>query len=254
MYRIAGVLFFLLLIFSGGCISDTLPPDETETYVVGIDRYYPPFTYIDTDDEPAGFDVESVKWIAGQKEFGVEFKSYAWNELIPALESGEVDMLYTGLIVTPERNQTIDFSIPYWETGLSVAVRENSSITMEDVYQGNATIGFVLGTTTEGWLKENIPDYGERLAGGLILGYNSFALSIVGLQNNGCDAVIFDSAGMPYLIQDKPVKVLGVIDTDSRYAIGVRKGDKELRELMNSGLTELMQSGEWQELTGKYFS
>lgn len=56
-----------------------------KTYIVGIDGDYYPFSYIDKDGSPAGFDVESIQWIAQEMGFEVKIVPIAWDGIVPSL-------------------------------------------------------------------------------------------------------------------------------------------------------------------------
>jgi polar amino acid transport system substrate-binding protein len=79
---------------------------------MGIDAEYPPSTHLDESGNPAGLDVGSVTWIVQEEGFTVEFRLVTWNESIPALLGGDIDMIYSGMSITEERERQVNFSIP----------------------------------------------------------------------------------------------------------------------------------------------
>jgi polar amino acid transport system substrate-binding protein len=240
----------MISVFIAGC---TAPPEpEMKTYVIGIDGYCPPFTYIDTEGEAAGFDVEAAKWIAHVEGFNVEFIPVVWGDIIPALERGDIDMIYSGFTITPEREQVVDFTYPYWKLNQGVAVREDSDITMANIFTGNAVIGILNASSGEVWLQKNLENYEQRVADNSIVIYNSFPMLMIALQNRGCDAAIMDEVSFASYLPGKPLKQIGIIETGEEYGIAVRKGDTELRQMMNSGIAKLQTSEKWQELIDKY--
>ena len=97
LYGVAG-LCLLFAVLMAGCVS-TPADDGKKTYIVGIDADYPPFSYLGDKGEFVGFDVESVKWFAAQKGFNVESKAVSWDGIIPALQTGTIDMVYTGMSI-----------------------------------------------------------------------------------------------------------------------------------------------------------
>jgi len=64
-----------------------------KTFIVDIDGDYYPLSFINEDDNPAGFDVESILWIADEIGFEVVFKPIAWDQIIAALLVGDVNMI-----------------------------------------------------------------------------------------------------------------------------------------------------------------
>ena len=80
----------------------------------GIDANYPPFAYVDETGKPAGFDVDSMNWIAKKMGFTVEHKPMDWDGIIPALLAKKIDMVCSGMSISPERKAQANFSDPYW--------------------------------------------------------------------------------------------------------------------------------------------
>jgi polar amino acid transport system substrate-binding protein len=247
-----GTLFavFFIAVLSAGCTGD--PTTEKDTYIIGYDGVYPPWAYMDAEGNAIGFDVESAQWIAKQKGMNITHQKMAWGDLIPALEIGRIDMIYAGMTITPEREKAVEFTEPYWTVNQSVATRNSSAMTMEDFYSGKATIGVEHSTTAEEWLEANMENYNGRVADGTIRLYDTFAMSVTGVQTGDVDSVIFDEITMENYIKDRPLKIIGIVDTNERYGIAVRKDDTELLKTLNDGLTELKVSPDWQELIDKY--
>ncbi|MDG6257917.1 MAG: basic amino acid ABC transporter substrate-binding protein [Methanomicrobiaceae archaeon] len=243
----------VLAIAFAGC-TDTSEPDggvETQTYVVGIDAEYPPYSYLDSQGNAVGFDVESMQWIAEDQGFEVTFQPTAWDGIIPALQAGKIDLIYSGMTITEERAEKVDFSNPYWTINQAVAVYEGSTITMDDLHAGTLVIGAQRGTTAAFWVEENLIDTGMMDEGDLNT-YDSFPLVITDLVNRRIDAAMYDRPPMEDAIADKPVEIIGEIDTGENYGVAVRKGDTELLGMINEGLANLQADPSWEELKEKY--
>ena len=97
---------------------------EKTVYIIGIDGEYPPYSYVDKDGNAQGFDVESAKWIAEDQGFEVKFQPTAWDGIIPALLAKKIDMVYSGMSITPERAAKVTFSDVYWIVNQGVAVKK----------------------------------------------------------------------------------------------------------------------------------
>jgi len=128
----------------------------TASYVVGIDGEYPPYSFIDANGDAQGFDVESIKWIAEQQGFDVTIQPVAWDGIITALLAGKIDMVYSGMTITPERAEVVTFSVPYWQVNQSVATHDDTAFTMDDFMAGDLMIGAQRGTTGQFWVEENL--------------------------------------------------------------------------------------------------
>lgn len=259
LYGVAG-LCLVFAILMAGCVT-TPAEDDKKTYVVGIDAEYPPFSYLGDNSEFVGFDVESVKWIAEQKGFNVKIQGVAWDGIIPALQTGKIDMVYSGMSITPDRLEKVNFTIPYWQVNQGVAVKAGSDATMDQFKNATIVIGVQRSCSADQWLQKDAAEdglfgeekYNQLVKDGQIKLFDSFPMSMVALEQGLVDAVVFDDVNIESYIQGKPqFAMLGTIETDEYYAVAVRKDDNDLRELMNAGLTELMNSDKWKELIAKY--
>ncbi|HUV08513.1 MAG TPA: ABC transporter substrate-binding protein, partial [Spirochaetia bacterium] len=127
-----------------------------KSYINGIDPDFPPFGYIDKAGKPAGFDVEAVDWIAKEMGFKVKHQPTAWDGIIESLRSGKIDFIASGMSILPERQKVVNFTIPYWETKLAVAVSKDSSLSYEESMDGKHKMGVQRGTTAAMWIEDNL--------------------------------------------------------------------------------------------------
>ncbi len=230
--------------------SESVSSDKP-TYIVGIDGEYPPYSFIDKNGEPQGFDVESVRWIADEMGFQVKIQPMAWDGIIPALQAGKIDMVYSGMTITDERKEVVNFSNPYWKVNQSVAVHDDSNLTMEDFKAGAGKVGAQRGTTGAFWVEENLVNK-SIISPDMLVTYDNFPLVATDLQNKRIDFAIYDRPPMLDAIAGKPLHIIGEIDTGEEYGIAIRKSDTELLQTMNEGLVRLMASPKWAELKQKY--
>jgi polar amino acid transport system substrate-binding protein len=93
---------------------------NTGTLRVGV-TLFAPWAARGTDGELAGFEVDVARQLAADMGVKAEFLSYDVERLIPALESGEIDLIAAGLTITPERALHVNFSDPYAESGITLA-------------------------------------------------------------------------------------------------------------------------------------
>jgi polar amino acid transport system substrate-binding protein len=228
-----------------------VPAEEKPHYTIGIDADYPPFTYRDSEGNFTGFDIESARWIADREGFDVEFVAVPWDAIIPTLQSGTIDMIYSGISITPDREKEVNFTIPYYTVTKSVAVRSGSNITLEDLYNGRLRVGTQSGSSAETWIEDTLIEPGSMPASNLVL-YPNLSAVTEGLMSGSFDASIIDTPSQLQLISGKPLVILGEIPTADQYAVAVRKTDPELLATMNDGLRQLMADPYWQQLLQKY--
>lgn len=222
-----------------------------DSYIIGIDGAYPPYSSQEKDGSFVGFDIDSARWIADRMGFKVQFQAVAWDGIIPALLAKKIDMVYSGMTITDERKQQVAFSKPYLKINQSVAVRGDSTLTFDDIMAGKAIIGSQRGTTGEMWVQDNLIATGKMPASNL-KSLDNFPLAITALVNRQVDATVYDKPPTVDVIKGQNAKIIHEIDTKEEYGIAIRKEDTALLETMNKGLDQLMADPYWNQLKAKY--
>ncbi|MBR1369702.1 ABC transporter substrate-binding protein [Methanocalculus chunghsingensis] len=246
---VAAVLVFL---FAAGCMGEAEPsPDAKPHYIVGIDGDYPPFSYIEADGSAAGFDVESIRWIGEEMGFDVTIQPMAWDGIVTSLVTKRIDMVYSGMTITPERQERVSFTKPYWIVNQAVAARSDSTMTIDDVLAGEVVLGAQRGSTAADYIKTNLVDTGI-LSQGDFKEYASFPLAVADLENERVDAVMFDVPVVNEFVVEKDLRKVGIVETNEEYGVAVRKEDTELLEILNEGIDRLQASPKWDELKVTY--
>lgn len=265
---LVSLIGLVLLLLMSGCTTTEQPAQSPEVpaspteevpqaqgtaalYRVGIDAAYQPFSMVGPDGKATGFDVDSMKWIAKDQGFEVEFLPIAWDGIIPALLAGKIDLVYAGMTITEERKEKVNFSKPYWTVNQMVVVKEGSPITLDEVKNGSVVIGTQRGCTAAIWIDENLVNQSLMPAENLKL-YDNTPLAVDDLVSGRIDAVMYDSTVMNDIIAGKPVTKVGMVETNEDFGIAVRKDDTELLDKLNTGLEKLMASPDWEALKQKY--
>src|SRR6185369_17484298 len=93
-------------------IAAEVPKKDPSVIIVGGDRDYPPYEFIDKDGQPAGYNVELTRAIAEVMGIKVEFRLGGWAGMRDALQSGKIDVLQ-GMSYSEERAREVDFSLPH---------------------------------------------------------------------------------------------------------------------------------------------
>lgn len=254
IYALLACVVAVLAVAGAGCTGTVDQPEGLkDSYIVGIDGAYMPFSYIDKDGNPQGFDVDSMKWIAEKNDIKVTFLAVDWDSIIPALNAGKIDMVYAGMSITPLRLEQVNFSDPYWTVVQDVAVREDSDVTMEDILAGKVILGAQRGCTGALWIEDSLVDEGLMPAANLKL-YKDTPLAIEDLKAGRVDAVMYDDVSLKDIIKGLPVKIIGSVETQEQESFGVaiRKEDTALLEFMNEAIAELQADPYWEELKEKH--
>lgn len=224
-----------------------------KTYINGIDASYPPFAFVDEKGKPSGFDVESMDWIAKKIGFAVEHRPMDWDGTIPSLLAKKIDMVCSGMSISPERQKMVTFSDPYWSVRKYLLVLQDSKLTKNDLLKGKKTLGVQAGTNEAETLKQAL-DKGE--ANYTLKFYESPPMAIEDLVNGRIDGAAIDSAPADDAMNKgkKPVKVVGDFAEPDNFGVATRNEDAELREKINKGYELLKKDPFWEALKDKYIN
>jgi len=223
---------------------------EGQPYAVGIDTSYAPFEF-QTGGEYTGIDIELMTAIAELHGFEIEFNPMNFDEIIPALEAGDLDIAIAGMSITEERQEVVDFSDPYFDAGLALAVPvDNTEINSLEDLEGEV-VGVKNGTTGSKFLYDNREEFGYRISS-----FDESPTMFAEMENDYLDAVVEDYPVIAYAIstRDLEIKIVEERLTTEQYGIAVLKGENdELLEQINAGLQELRDNGKYDEILNKYY-
>ena len=219
-----------------------------EPVIVAFNPEYPPFEYVD-GSEFAGYDVDLIKAVAEKAGFEIEFEAMEFAAVIAAVQTNPNTIGVSGISITDERKESVNFSDGYINAGLIVIVKDGSGLATAADLAGK-TIGAQLGTTSD-YAAEEITGQAN------VSTYNTFLNAIMDLQGDKLDAVIVDKpVGMAILasLKDDSLVMVDMGLQADWYGIEVNKENTELLDKINAALKELEAEGFYEELAVKYFS
>lgn len=218
----------------------------TQKITVGSDTEYPPFEYKDSaTGKYTGFDIDLLSALAREAKLDIEIKSIPFDKLISALQEHEIDAIASGMTITEGRKSVLNFSDPYFQSGLVIAVRQdNSDInSLQDIK--SRKVGAVRGTTSS--------EYANK-ASTNVIEYISNEESFLALKDGKVDAVICDYASTAnYISKGNNIKIAGPKILTEYLGLGVSKENPELLAKLNSALKALKESGEYEKIYSKWF-
>nr|4ZV1_A Chain A, AncQR [synthetic construct]4ZV2_A Chain A, AncQR [synthetic construct] len=221
------------------------------TLRVGTEATFPPFGFKDENGKLVGFDIDLAKAIAKKLGVKVEFKPMDFDGIIPALQSGKIDVVIAGMTITEERKKQVDFSDPYFEAGQAIVVKKgNDSIKSLEDLKGKK-VGVQLGSTSEQHVKKVAKDAGVK-----VKKFDNFSEAFQELKSGRVDAVVTDNAVALAYVKQNPnagVKIVGETFSGEPYGIAVRKGNSELLEKINKALEEMKKDGTYDKIYEKWF-
>lgn len=245
----------ILCLIMTGLLGACSGGSDGKTYTVSTEPTYPPFDTTNKDGEVTGFDMELMEAIAEDQGFKVKFQTLEFDALIPALQSGNTDVVIAGMMVTDKRKEEVDFSDPYYETGVSILVKKDNT-TITDWNSFTATSGYKVAVQTGTTCAESAERLKKEGKISEVVTLNQVTTALEQLKNGDVDAVLVDKPVGAEIQSDQAdsFKLVGGIDPENQgeFAIAVKKGDSELQKKINAGLKNLKENGKYDELCKKW--
>ena len=224
---------------------------ESDKLIVGMELAYPPFETKDADGNPSGVSVDFAKAFGESIGREVEIQNIAWDGLIPALQTGMIDMIVSSMTITEERGQVIDFSVPYANAYLAILTNINSGIeTVDDLNVAGKKIAVKIGSTGYFYATENLPN-------AEVIGLADESACVTEVSQGKADAFIYDQLTIYRNWQQNPdtTKAVFVPFQDvENWGAAVAKGNTELLDQLNAFIPEFYANGGFDELTQKYLA
>ena len=244
------VLAALSLMVAGcGGKEEAKKAEPAKVLRVGTEPTFAPFEFQkEGSKEYTGFDMDLIRAIGKQMGYKVEIMNMGFDALIPALSSGNIDTVIAGMSITPERQEAVLFSAPYYRSGLVVMVQKNNDTIkgIEDLV--GKRIAVQIGTT--GAAKA------ESVKDAKVTAFNTNTEAAMELKNGGVDAVINDSPVVGYYLAQggsADAKTVGDVLEAEEYGIAVKKGNDKLAAEIDKALAELKKNGEYDKIYKTWF-
>jgi polar amino acid transport system substrate-binding protein len=250
---LAALAVCAVAVFAAGCGSSS--DDSTssggggEKLTVGSDVPYPPFEeFGKTKTEFKGFDIELVEAIAKKIGRTPEFKDTSFDTIFRDLAQGKFDMVASATTITDEREETVDFTNPYYlPSAQSIVVNKGDSDLKTAKDLEGLVVGVQQGTTGEEYVEEEIKTKELRT-------FPQGPDTIPALKAGTIDAVVIDRPVAENIVAaESDLEISGGIETEEQYGFVVQQDDEELLEELNEGLKEVIDSGEYKTIYTKWF-
>ena len=219
--------------------------------VIGLDDTFAPMGFHDESGALVGFDIDLAKAVCESLGVEAEFQSIDWDAKELELNSGNIDCIWNGMSITPERQESMSLSQPYLNniicimTNQGVQVRALSDLQGLNIgiQAGSAALEAVQASNLYDSLKDTISEY------------PTYDEVILDMQAGRLDCMIIDEVYGSY----KNNKLGNVFETspadfgDDLYAVGFRKTDTELRDAVNEALNQLIENGTAGKISKTWF-
>jgi len=226
------------------------PSDQAKPILrVASDTAYAPFEFVDTSTgDYIGFDMDLIRAIAEELGYEPKIESMAFDGVLAAVETSKVDCAVSAITVTKERLERMDFSKAYYQSGLSIVVKEdNNTIKSFEDLKGKR---IAVQAATTGAKKA------KTIEGAKVTQFDRITDALLEVKKGSADGVINDNpVNQYYLNQEtgKGLKIVGDLLSAEDYAIAVPKGNTELLQQINDALMKLKENGKFNEIYKKWF-
>jgi len=220
--------------------------DGSQTLVMATNAEFPPFEFVNDAGEYDGFDVHLAKAIAEILGRELVIDNMEFTAALAAVSTGQADVAIAAITIRPDRLETMDFSVPYFETTIVAIVPQDSYIVSPDQLH-DKRIAVQFGTTSDIFCEDYLPD-------AIVTRLNRAPDTVLELRNDRVDAIVIDRAVADQFIGDNPgLRILDEPLGSESYGIALQKGNSELLAEINSALRTLMDSGEYDRIFGMFF-
>ncbi|WP_320046009.1 amino acid ABC transporter substrate-binding protein [uncultured Ilyobacter sp.] len=253
------VLIFLATIALLGCGKKSTDSydkiKEQGKFIVGLDDTFAPMGFRDENGEIVGFDIDLAKEVASRMGVEAEFSPREWSSIVFELKSGNIDMVWNGMTITPERQEQIAFSEPYFANDQIIMTLSDNSIQTAEDLKGKI-IGVQLGSSSYTLVMNN--PISKNVSE--IKKYATNAEALMDLEAKRIDAVVIDVIVGEYYAAKKETRegkdIFKSLDKalgKEEFGIGLRKEDKKLKKEIDRILGEMKKDGTFDKIHDKWF-
>ena len=248
------ILSLLLMLFTlTGCSLDSANIMNREKIVIGFDESFAPMGFRNDKGEVVGFDIDLAKEAARRLGVKAEFKPIDWTKKKEEITSGNVDMLWNGCDITPERKEYMIFSKPYMDSRQVLIVKKGNDQGIYSEYDlKDKIVGMQAGTSSEIYIDKDIKNsFAEFKI------CNSLQEGFAALDREEFDVFITDEIAGRYEITQNPNR-FEVIEANvspiTEFGIGFAKDNTELRDKIQVVFDEMIQDGTAKKISKKWFN
>ncbi|WP_299396600.1 ABC transporter substrate-binding protein [Pelagibius sp.] len=223
---------------------------------IGVEGAYPPFSQVTADGKLVGFDIDIANALCDQMKVECELVTQDWDGIIPALNARKYDAIIASMSITPERKEKVDFTNKYYQTPAKFVRKKGSGIEITQDGLKGKSVGVQRATIHDNFVTEV---YGDEVE---VKRYGTQDEAYLDMVAGRVDLLLADSIALEdgFLKTDsgKDYEFVGPDFTDPQYfgegaGIAIRKGEDELREMLNAAIDAIRANGVYKSIQDKYF-
>ncbi len=234
----------------------TVDKDGSKTFTVGFDAEFPPYGYKDKKSgEYEGFDLDLAAEVCKRLGWKLVKKPIDWDSKDMELNSGTINCIWNGFTING-REKEYTWSVPYIDNKQVVVVKKNSPVKSLDDLKGKTVAVQTDSSALAAFTGEDATKENKKLAASFkdlkqIPDYNT---ALMNLESGAVDAVGMDNGVANYNLAKSPEKyrVLEDIISKEQYGIGFKKGNTELKNIVEKTLLEMYKDGTVDKIAKNY--
>lgn len=220
-------------------------------FVLGLDDSFPPMGFRDENNEIVGFDIDLAREVTSRMGVELKLQPIDWNAKEQELNTGNIDCIWNGFTITPERSEMINFSDPYVDNAQVAIVRGDSPVqSLADL--AGKRVGIQAGSSASDAVYGN-PEFADSLS--QIVEVRDNLTALMDLEIGGVDAVVLDLfvANDNIHRSGKDFRILKEHLSSEEYGVGFRKNDQALRDEVQRILLEMASDGTLATISTDWF-
>ncbi|ETT27909.1 MULTISPECIES: amino acid ABC transporter substrate-binding protein/permease [Rhodococcus] len=224
-------------------------PAAGRTYVIATDVTFAPFEFQNEQGDFVGIDMDLIREIAEDQGFTVEVRPLGFDAALQAVQADQADGVIAGMSITEERKQVFDFSDPYFESGVQMAVLAGNDEVASYADLAGKRVAVKNGTEGAAFAESIKGEYGFTTV------YFADSASMYDEVRTGNSVAVFDDYPvLAYgIAQGNGLKTVTEKEAGANYGFAVNKGrNPELLTAFNAGLQNLRDNGRYDEIVESY--
>lgn len=233
----------LLTMIMAGCAT------KEEPLKVGMELKYPPFETVDEDGNPTGASVRLAEALGEYLDREIEIVDTPYPSLIPALESGSIDIIISSMTITAVREEVVDFSDPYTTSQLMMLAHKDSKVkSPADLNDSDVIIASKTGTIGALWAASNA-DQAQ------ILDVEEEASAVLEVSNGTADVFIYDPLSIIRHQENYPDTTVAILDplpNTKGWGIALQKGQDDFKRQLNDFIKQAKSDGTYDAIREEF--
>lgn len=212
----------------------------------------PPVTFLNASNELEGYDINVARYIEDKIGVPIELVRLDWKGILPGLQTGRFDAVFSNVNITDERKEIFDYSIPYSRSAVVVVAKEGSGIAGPADLPGRSVGGISGGMDGEIPAKEIEQEFG---AFAQFKGYAGYAEMFADMEIGRVDAIVAPDTAAANFIREKPgvAEIVGEPYRVRYVGVPMQKGSTELKAAIDGAIREMREKGLLDEWGKQYF-